>query len=131
MENVKKVTKKENFEIIAKLMEEMNRPELVEFARHEIELLEKKNANRSTSGKMAEVNKTIANLLIDKMKEINKPVTISELLQDEDIREYTYLDGKETKHITNQKITAIFKALTPDTIVKVADKKKVYFSLAN
>lgn len=124
-----KLTKREALISIKELVAE--RPELVEFCDHEIELLDRKNANRSTSSKMAGINEEIKNLLVEELAKIGKPVTISELLQNEVIREYTYEEAKEVKHITNQKVTAIFnKLVVAKELVKVADKKKVYFSIA-
>ena len=127
MEN-KKMTKREALTLIKGLVAE--RPELVEFCNHEIELLDRKNASKSTSNKMAGINEEIKNLLIEELAKIGKPVMISELLQAEAIKNYTYEESKEVKHITNQKVSAIFNKLVGTELVKVADKKKVYFSIA-
>lgn len=129
MEN-KKLTKKDYFEMIKGVCAENQ--EIVDFCNHEIELLSRKNS-RSVSAKAQETNKAICEVLITELARINKPVTISDLLaSSEVIRNYTYEDGKETKHLTNQKISAMLNGLVASKeVVKVVDKKKSFFSIAD
>ena len=48
----KKPTKKMNYEAIKKLLANANRPDLIDFCDHEIELLDNRNsADRNTEGK--------------------------------------------------------------------------------
>lgn len=50
-----KTTKRENFTAIIEELQKVNRPDLVAAMEHEIELLDKKNANRSTKPTKAQL----------------------------------------------------------------------------
>ena len=128
MEN-KKLTKKDYFAQLREIV--IDRPELVAFIDHEVELLTRKNSGNSQT-KTQKLNVEITELLLAELAKIGKAITISELLEKSDeIKNYTYVEGKETKHLTNQKISAIFKQLVDtNKLVKTADKKKSYFSIA-
>ena len=130
MEN-KKLTKKDYLAQLREIV--IDRPELVAFIDHEVELLTRKNSGTSQT-KAQKLNVEIAEMLIAELIKLNKPITISELLdQSEVVKNFTYVEGQETKHLSNQKISAIFKDLVDNkkTLVKVVDKKKSYFSVAN
>ena len=109
-----------------------NNKELVAFIDHELELLEKKSSRGGVSKAVQEERNQIAEMLIEELRKINKPITITDLIASSArVREYTYTDGKEQKTLTNQKISAIFKSLVENGILtKVTEKKKSYFSVA-
>jgi hypothetical protein len=126
MEKMKKLTKKDYFAQIRAIV--INDPELVAFVDHEVELLTKKNTGNSQT-KVQKENETVKTVLVDELAKIGRAVTITELMNESPIvKEYTLENGNK---LTNQKISAIFKQLV-DTkeIVKVTDKKKSYFSIA-
>lgn len=127
MEN-KKVTKREYFEMIKGICGD--REDIVNFCNREIELLDNKKA-KGGSAKNQEQLRAIAEMLIDELTKLGTPKTISDLMaSSEVVRNYTYVDGKETKNLTNQKISAIFKQLVDNKeLVKVTEKKKSYFSI--
>lgn len=127
MEKAKKVTKREYF---AQLREAVaDNPELVAFIDHEVELLNKKNSGNSQT-KTQKENAVIAEMLVEELAKAGKPITITDLMNEsEAIQNYVLENGNR---LTNQKISAIFKQLgEANRIVKVTDKKKSYFSVAD
>lgn len=127
MEKTKKVTKREYF---AQLREAVaDNPELVAFIDHEVELLNKKNSGNSQT-KTQKENAVIAEMLVEELAKAGKPITITDLMNEsEAIQNYVLENGNR---LTNQKISAIFKQLgEANRIVKVTDKKKSYFSVAD
>ena len=73
-------------------------------------------------------NEIVANMLVEELAKIGKPITITDLMNTSEIvKGYTLENGN---NLTNQKISAIFKQLVESNrIVKVTDKKKSYFSI--
>ena len=126
MEKMKKLTKKDYFAQIRAIV--INDPELVAFVDHEVELLTKKNTGNSQT-KVQKENETVKTILINELAKIGRAVTITELMNESPVvKEYTLENGNK---LTNQKISAIFKQLVEaKELVKVTDKKKSYFSIA-
>ena len=106
-----------------------DREDIVNFCNHEIELLSRKNS-KSGATKTQKENLIVAEMLIQELAKVDKPTTITDLMNASDtIQNYTLENGNK---LTNQKISAIFKQLVENkTIVKVVDKKKSYFSIAD
>lgn len=125
MAEIKKLTKKDYFGMIREIV--IDNPELVAFVDHEVELLTRKNSGNSQS-KTQKENEVVAKMLVEELTKIAKPVTITDLMTSSDVvKSYVLENGN---HLTNQKISAIFKQLTESNqIVKVTDKKKSYFSV--
>ena len=121
----KKLTKKDYFEMIKGVC--ADRTDIIDFCNHEIELLTRKNSKSGTT-KTQKENEVVAEILIKELAKINKPVTITDLMNTSEIvKNYTLENGNK---LTNQKISAIFKQLVENNkIVKVTDKKKSYFSI--
>ena len=121
----KKLTKKEMFEKIKGVCADNS--EIVDFCNHEIELLSRKNS-KSGATKTQKENEIVANMLVEELAKIGKPITITDLMNTSEIvKGYTLENGN---NLTNQKISAIFKQLVESNkIVKVVDKKKSYFSI--
>lgn len=126
MEN-KKITKREYFAQLREIV--IDRPELVAFIDHEVELLTRKNSG-TTQTKTQKENEAVMEMLIAELTKVNKPVTITDLMNTSDtIKTYVLENGNP---LSNQKISALFKQLIEaNRIVKVTDKKKSYFSVAN
>ena len=127
MEKTKKVTKREYFAQLREVV--ADNPELVAFIDHEVELLNKKNSGNSQT-KTQKENAVIAEMLVEELAKAGKPITITDLMNEsEAIQNYVLENGNR---LTNQKISAIFKQLgEANKIVKVTDKKKSYFSVAD
>lgn len=121
MADIKKVTKKEVFGEMIKIFEEMNRIDLVEFAQHEIGLIEKK-ASKSGTSKTQEVNLGIMETIKNELARIGRSVTITELQK----------ESEELAEFSNQKLSALLKKLVDaGEVTKIVDKKKSYFSIAD
>ena len=121
----KRLTKKDYFEMIKGIC--ADRADIVDFCNHEIELLSRKNS-KSGATKTQKENEIVANMLVEELAKIGKPITITDLMNTSEIvKGYTLENGN---NLTNQKISAIFKQLVESQkIVKVVDKKKSYFSI--
>lgn len=121
----KKLTKKDYFEMIKGVC--ADRTDIIDFCNHEIELLTRKNSKGGAT-KTQKENEVVAEMLIKELAKINKPVTITDLMNTSEIvKNYTLENGNP---LSNQKISAIFKQLVENKkIVKVTDKKKSYFSI--
>lgn len=121
----KRLTKKDYFEMIKGVC--ADRTDIIDFCNHEIELLSRKNS-KSGATKTQKENEIVANMLVEELAKVGKPITITDLMNTSDtIKNYTLENGN---NLTNQKISAIFKQLKDShKIVKVVDKKKSYFSI--
>ena len=120
-----RLTKKAYFEMIKGVC--ADRTDIVDFCNHEIELLSRKNS-KSGATKTQKENEIVANMLVEELAKVGKPITITDLMNTSEIvKGYTLENGN---NLTNQKISAIFKQLVESQkIVKVVDKKKSYFSI--
>ena len=120
-----KITKKDNFKALLSIVETMGRNDLVDFINHEIELLDKKKSNGN-----AKANKQVADnveLVYNALVELNKPVTITELIAQADLMAL----ANEEHIVTTQKVSAYIKKLVDNgRVVKTTDKKKTYFMVA-
>lgn len=117
----KKITKKEMFKMVVELASANGRDDIVEFANHEIELLENK-ANRTTLTATQKENENIKVTILKELTRIATPVTITDLQAQSEV----------LKDFSNQKISALLKQLVDNKqVVKVTDKKKSYFSIAD
>jgi hypothetical protein len=123
----KKLTKRDYFTKLRAIV--ANDAELVAFIDHEIELLTRKNASGTQTKTQAE-NVKIAEMLLQELAKVGSPITITDLMnKSEVIANYRLENGHP---LSNQKISAIFKQLVDNKeIIKVVDKKKSYFSVAN
>jgi hypothetical protein len=119
--NAKKVTKRDFYGMIIELATENGRNDIVEFAQHEIDLLNNK-AGKSTLTATQKENENIKEVILAELEKIGKPVTITELL----------INSEALNKYTNPKITALCtQLLKVNKIVRVQDKKKAYYSIAD
>ena len=115
----KKITKKENYASLRTIAENLGREDLVAFIDHEVELLNKRTAH-PTLTKTQKENLELVEVVFNALSEINAPVTVSDFLTQ---------SGLE---MSNQKASALFKKLVDsERVVKVTEKGKSYFSVAN
>ena len=116
----KKVTKRDLFNEVIKLAKENNRNDLVEFAQHEIDLLNSKKASGTMTATQKE-NENIKAVILEELARVNKAITITDL----------QAESEKLAGYSNQKISALLKQLV-DTkaVAKVTDKKKSYFTIA-
>ena len=125
MEKVRKVTKKERFEMIKEIVLNAgldNEAEMIEFLDNEINLLNKKRASGAKTAKQKE-NEVLVERLYEVLVEIGRPVTVSELQAESE----EFAIGT----MSNQRVSALMKKLTDaGRVTKTVDKKKSYFSIA-
>lgn len=122
----KKITKKDMFNEIIKMMngEQMSisAQAVIDFANHEIELLNKKSS--SSSGKPTKTqleNEGYKEVILEALATADKPMTISEIME--------YADGLEG--LKNQRVSALMTQLkNAGKVIRTEEKKKAYFSLA-
>ena len=118
-----KITKRERFEEMRKIFEEMDRTDLIEFVDHELELLDKKASSKTMTATQKENEKIMATILTE-LATIGTPITITDLLAKSSNLPYT-----------NQKVSALMKKMVrteenpAGQVARVVDKKKAYFSL--
>ena len=123
MEKVRKITKKERFEMIKEIVLNAgleNEAEMVEFLDNEINLLNKKRASGAKTATQKE-NEVLVEKLYAVLAEIGRPVTVSELQK----------ESEDFGAMSNQKVSALMKKLKDaGRVNKIDDKKKAYFSIA-
>ena len=115
----KRVFKKDYLGELKVLAEDAGREDLVDFCEKEIEKL----TNRKTSKtKNQKENEGIKETILEVLAGLNEPITVTDFLKaDERVAEYS-----------NQKVSALMKQLVDaNKVVKIIEKKKSYFKLAD
>ena len=116
----KKITKREKFEMLAKIEAVASNPMLAEFVEHELELLAKKNA--SGEGKMTasqKINEGIKAEILEEMSvNPNRLYSVSEMIKVFEC----------CKELSLPKVTALVTQLVKaEKVVRVEEKRKAYF----
>lgn len=115
----KRITKKDNFETLRKVVVELGRTDLVDFIDHEIELLSRKRVSNTKTKTQIE-NENIKDVIVKVLTESDKALTITEIQESDS----TLTD------LSNQKMSALLKQLVDSEIVKKEIiKKKAYFNI--
>lgn len=115
------MTKREMFVAIANVPAVAENAEMVDFLNHQIELLD----NRKSSGskgmtKTQKENEGIKATIYTVLSEIGHPATISEMLKDDRLNDYS-----------NQKMSALLHQMVDTgTVIKSKDKKTTLFEIA-
>ena len=117
-----KMTKRDYFNAILAVLatvEDTDVSGLTAFVNHEIELLENKRSTAKPTKTQTE-NLAVKETIVSVLKEIGKPVTITEMQK----------FSAELAEFSCQKLSALLKQLVENdkTVTKVAEKKKTYFS---
>lgn len=121
----KKITKKEMFlQVIALAQGEeisVSVDEIMEFARHEIDLLNKKANSKSKKEKANDAeNVRLSDLILEVLLDFKGALTISEIMAKND----------ELGDLSNQKVSALMKKLVDGgQVVKSVNKGRSYFSV--
>ena len=117
-----KITKRDYFNAILAVLatgEDTDVSGLTAFVNHAIELLENKRSSTKPTKTQTE-NLAVKETIVSVLKEIGKPVTITEMQKfSVDLAEFSC-----------QKLSALLKQLVENdkTVTKVTEKKKTYFS---
>ena len=117
-----KMTKRDYFNAILAVLatvEDTDVSGLTAFVNHEIELLENKRSSTQPTKTQTE-NLAVKETIVSVLKEIGKPVTITEMQK----------FSAELAEFSCQKLSALLKQLVENdkTVTKVTEKKKTYFS---
>lgn len=116
MANVKKMTKREMFEMI-KANHNLSADEIA-FIDHELELLAKKNSAEKKPTAVQVANEGIKADILDGM-EIGKKYTITDLMK----------EIPACAELSNQRVSALVRQLVTDgTVERTEEKRKAYFS---
>ena len=112
------MTKKEMFAEVIAIATAANREDIVDFAKHEIELLAKKGSSNTKAKAESDAR---AEKVYTALAEMEEPVTITELLE--------LASDAEVRGYTNQRVSALIRKLG-ERVNKEMRGKKAYFSAA-
>ena len=126
----KKTTKKEMFNTIIALAQEVedldldfNIEEIIAFAQHEIEMLEKKASSKSKKDKEKDKADEVLMTIILETLAGSTGMTASEILKANSTKE-------EFEDVSNQKVSALLKKMVDrEEVKKFTDKRKSFFCL--
>ena len=113
---MKKITKREKFEMLLAMESVKSNEMLVKFIEHEIELLARKNGSEKKPTAQQTANAEIQKAILESM-EVGKRYTITELIK----------TVPACAELTNQRVSALVRQLMPTYIERVEEKKKAYF----
>jgi predicted transcriptional regulator len=92
---------------------------VVDYAKHEIELLDKKASNKVPTKVQIE-NENIKNVIVEVLTNATSPMTITDITN----------ANEKLVNLSNQKISALLTQLiNANLVVRTSDKKKAYFSI--
>ena len=114
------MTKRENYNALRAIV--ADNADLVAFIDHELELLDKKNARRSTKPSKTQVaNEEIKDVIHDVLLDADAPMMIADIIADDPA-----LVGLST-----QKVSALLtQMVAAGDVVRTVDKRKSYFAIA-
>jgi hypothetical protein len=117
MAEIKKLTKKDYFDMLREIVVSMERQDLVDFIDHEKELLSKKSSKTSPTKTQVE-NEKIKGVIVETLANIGDYATITDIQ-----------GANETlANLSNQKVSALLTQLVNDkAVIRMVDKKKAYF----
>ena len=117
MANITKTpTKRENFTALLNLAEVKANPVLVKFINHELELLDKKNTSDKKPTATQIANEALMTTILDYM-EVNVGYTVTDIIKGVD----------ECSELSNQKVSALMRALKDKGAVTKTEGKKTLF----
>ena len=119
----KKMTKRDYFNEIIAIATELERQDLIDFAKHEIELLDKKKS--SGKGKTNATMDKNVELVYEELSKVDR-ATATELIAKGGLNSL----ANELGVVTPQKISAYLnKLVAQDRVEKITEKKKTYFAV--
>lgn len=119
----KKITKRERYAQLLAISEVASNKELVDFIKHEVELIDRKNTSRTMTKTQAEnevIKGNIYNILVENPQRV---FTITEVIK--------ALSESGAGDFTSQKISALMRQLVlAEKVKRIADKKRTVFQVA-
>lgn len=115
---MKKMTKREKFEMLMAISEVSSNPILSEFIAHELELLAKKNTSEKKPTAVQVANEGLKQTIMNVLNENGGLMTVTDIQK----------SCEELSELSNQKVSALIRQLKDDgKVEKVEDKRKSYF----
>lgn len=115
---MKKMTKREKFEMLMAISEVKSNPVLSEFIAHELELLAKKNTSEKKPTAVQVANEGLKQTIMDVLMENGGMMTVTDIQK----------SCEELSELSNQKVSALVRQLKDDgKVEKIEDKRKSYF----
>ena len=114
---IKKITKREKFEMLKAIPEVAGNEMLVEFIDHELELLAKKNASEKKPTAQQVANEGLKSVILNVLTENGGLMTITDIQK----------SSAELADLSNQRISAIVRQMVGTSVERVEDKRKAYF----
>ena len=115
---MKKMTKREKFEMLMAIDEVNSNPILSEFIAHELELLAKKNTSEKKPTAVQVANEGLKQTIMDVLNENGGLMTVTDIQK----------SCEELSELSNQKVSALIRQLKDDgKVEKIEDKRKSYF----
>ena len=115
------MTKREMFQAILAVDAVAENIEMVEFLKHQIDLLDTRSTTKKPT-KTQKENEGIKELILTVLAESETPMRVKDLIADERLAEYS-----------SSKVTALLRQMLPETgdgrVTKTIEKKISYFSL--
>ena len=117
---MKKITKKEKFEMLKAIPAVQENGMLIEFINHEIELLAKKAAGGEKKMTATQkVNEGVKTTILESM-EPSKLYSITDMIKQFDC----------CMDMSNQRVNALVRQMMPEKVERVEVKRRAYFVLA-
>ena len=117
---MKKITKKEKFEMLKAIPAVQENGMLIEFINHEIELLAKKSAGGEKKMTATQkVNEGVKTTILESM-EPGKLYSITDMIKQFDC----------CMDMSNQRVNALVRQMMPEKVERVEVKRRAYFVLA-
>ena len=115
---MKKMTKREKFEMLMAISEVKSNPILSEFIAHELELLAKKNTSEKKPTAQQVANEGLKQTIMDVLTENGGLMTVTDVQK----------SCAELSELSNPRISALLRQLIADgKVERVEDKRKAYF----
>lgn len=114
-----KITKAQNYTSIREILVDVNRPDLVEFVDHELELIANKAAKRSSTPTKAQKEGAVI-----KERVYNALVANGSYITIDEIKE---LDSELAKESTNKIVAQLKKLIDEKVVVRDVIKRKTYY----
>lgn len=115
------MTKREMFNLIAKI--NADNKEIVDFCKHELELLDKKTSGTRKPTKNQKENEGYKVAILNYLKKTDKPMTVTMLWHD-------VPELANTENMSNQRITRILSQMLKDNLVENTKVKRVSYYVA-
>ena len=117
---MKKMTKKEKFEMLKAIPAVQENGMLIEFINHEIELLAKKGAGGEKKMTATQkVNEGVKTTILESM-EPGKLYSITDMIKQFDC----------CMDMSNQRVNALVRQMMPEKVERIEVKRRAYFALA-